>query len=133
MRKLILSLSLVSMMVVPFSAQAGETGWLTESKLKGAARKLNRQNIKPTGMSCRADPSKRVFKPQLKLTWTANSKGRNWYASVYKSQVNWKPSNKSTKVKYEKTLVAGAGGTKYKCTLYYTKEDQKSNFSSFKY
>lgn len=134
MKKSILSLGVLLILAAPISVQATDSGWVKETKLYRVIRKLQRQNIRPTGMACRADPSKKTFQGQVRLSWNENSKGKNWIVNIVKSQLNWKPTgSKHMKKKYAKTLVMGGGGTKFRCSLWYTKNDLKNNYSNFKY
>lgn len=134
MKKSSLFLSVLLILAVSFSVQAADSGWVKETKLNRVINKLQKQNIKPTGMACRSDPTKRTFQGQVKLSWTENSKGKNWIVYIIKSQLNWKPTGaKNMKKKYAKTLVMGGGGTKFRCSLWYTKKDINNNYSNFKY
>ncbi len=90
---------------------------------KAEVKKLKKQNLIPSSMKCRNDPSAgNRLKPEVTLKSAPNNGKRAWLVYAYYDKLDWKPgkpgSTKPFTKKYSKRVTAAASGRTFRCSLW---------------
>lgn len=97
--------------------------WMSEYKFKSYNKKMKRNKMRPTSVSCRKI-GKGGLKAEIKSSWVPDDGKKSWALYAFRGDLDWKPGpigkeHLWRKVSY--TLLKGRGGAKYRCVLYVEK------------
>ncbi len=106
-------------------APAHASDWISLRQLNAKIKAMKRAGKMPVSMKCRADPSKKLFKPQIKVQWRDSISNKEWTIYAYKGQLDFRPGppeqwNQWRRV-YKAALKVGNGGSLFRCSLFHKK------------
>lgn len=118
------AIALVTVMGASFMTTLPASAWFESHRpTKSEVKKLKKQNLIPTSMKCRNDPSAgNRLKPEVTLKSAPNKGNRAWLVYAYYDKLDWKPgkpgSTKPFTKKYSKRVTAAASGRTFRCSLW---------------
>lgn len=118
------ALALATVMGASFMMPAPVAAWFESHRpTKAEVQKLKKQNLIPSSMKCRNDPSAgNRLKPEVTLKSAPNKAKRAWLVYAYYDKLDWKPgkpgSTKPFTKRYSKRVTAAASGRTFRCSLW---------------